>query len=131
MKKNILMTLGFLIILTTSWISYANNWNDPRSLAQEYNDDINYTSPNNFVRKWKGHQFTICKYGRCSKQVGKQEVLQNQKQWKRDNPTSECTVTAAWWEGDNRLGFHCTNGRSDLLTFNKYGKVVKEEVRFE
>ena len=129
MKKKIFMTIGCLIILSISWTSYAKSWNDPRSLAQEYNDDINYSSSKQFVKKWKGHQFTICRYGRCYKQVGKKEVLQNQREWKRDNPTSECTVTAAWWEGDSRLGFHCTNGRSDLLIFNKNRKVIKEEIR--
>ena len=123
------MAIGCLILLTTSRTSYAKNWNDPRSLAQEYNDDINHSSSKQFVRKWKGNQFTVCRKDRCSKQVGKKEVLQNQKQWKRDNPTSECVVTAAWWEGDNRLGFHCTNGRSDLLIFNKNRKIIKEEIR--
>ncbi|ASK79075.1 hypothetical protein CF386_08375 [Paraphotobacterium marinum] len=79
MKKNIFMTIGCLIILTTSWISCAKNWKEPRILAQEYNDDINYSSSKQFVKKWKDHRFTLCRYGRCSTQVGKKAILQNQR----------------------------------------------------
>ena len=129
MKKNILMTLGFVILLTTSWISHANNWDDPHSLAQEFVDDANYSSPRHFVRKWKGHNYTFCRYGSCSEQVGKREQVFNQRQWNSEHPGGECTVTSAWWEGNGRLGFTCSNGWNDLLIFNQNGKVVREEVR--
>ncbi|ASK79074.1 hypothetical protein CF386_08370 [Paraphotobacterium marinum] len=129
MKKNILMTLVFFILLTTSWASQAKNWGDPVSLAQEYTDDANYSSPRHFVRKWMGHHFTHCRYGSCTETVGKREILQNHREWKRNNPGSECTVTSAWWEGNGRLGFTCSNGWNDLLIFNQNGKLVREEVR--
>ena len=129
MKKNILMTLGFFILLTTSWASQAKNWNDPRSLAQEYNDDANYSSPRHFVRKWRAHNFSYCRWGSCSDERGKREQIYNKRQWDRDNPNRECTVTSAWWEGDGRLGFTCSSGYNALVIFNQNGKVVRHEAR--
>lgn len=129
MKKNIFMTLSFLILLTTSWASHAMNWVNPRSIAQEFVDDANYSSPRHFVRKWRGHHFTFCDYYGCSEQVGKGEQISNQRQWISEHPGSECTIAYAWWEGDRRLVYSCTNGFSSLLIFNQNYKVVRQEVR--